>query len=173
MVFHLSDDERAFAAEWLQEREITEYDSFFVIHPGGKKKKRWGARNFAILIDRIAGVTGARIVVAGGEAEQETIEEMRTLTRTFFDVLTGVSVGQMAALIDRCDLFVSGDTGPMHVAAALGRPVAALFHSSDHRVYGPRGRNSRVVLGTDGVITPDDVVNAIWDILSIDPEPEE
>lgn len=171
-VFYLSEDDRVFAGEWLQEREITEFDSFFIVHPGGKGKKRWGARNFATLIDRIAGVTGARIVVAGGAAEAETIREMRAVARTPFDVLTGVSVGQMAALIDRADLFVSGDTGPMHVAVALGRPVVAVFLSSNHRVYGPRGRNSRVVTDSDGAVLPDDVVTAIWDLLSIEPDPE-
>jgi ADP-heptose:LPS heptosyltransferase len=167
-VFFLSDDDRVFAHEWLLERDITDYDSFFVFHPGGKGKKRWDPVNFATLIDRIAGVTGARIVVAGAEAEREAIEIMKKRTRIRFDVLDNVTVSQMAAIIDRCDLFVSGDTGPMHVAAALGRPVVAIFQTSDHRVYGPRAKNSRIVTGENNEVTVDAVVNAIWDLLSID-----
>ncbi|MHB9030730.1 MAG: glycosyltransferase family 9 protein [Candidatus Latescibacterota bacterium] len=166
-VFYLSDDDRVFAGEWLQVHDISEYDSFFVFHPGGKGKKRWGAGNFAELIDRIAGVTGARIVVAGAGAERETIGIMMKRTRIRFDVLENVTVGQMAAIIDRCDLFVSGDTGPMHVAVALGRPVVAIFQTSNHRVYGPRAKNSRIVTGEDSEVTVDAVVNAIWDLLSI------
>lgn len=168
-VFYVNDDERVFAQEWLQDRDIADYDSFFVIHPGGKGRKRWGAENFAQLVDRIGGVTGARIVVIGAKAERDTIERMRGLARVPFDVLDRVTVGQMAALIERCDLFISGDTGPMHVATALGRPTVAIFTSSDTRVYGPRTRNSRIVTGAVGV---DDVVNAIWDLLSIDPAGE-
>jgi ADP-heptose:LPS heptosyltransferase len=171
-VFYLNDDDREFAGEWLQEREISEYDSFFVFHPGGKGGKRWGAENFATLIDRIAGVTGARIVVAGAGAEREAIGTMRNRTRIRFDVLDQVTVGQMAAIIERCDLFVSGDTGPMHVAVALGRPVVAIFQTSNHFIYGPRAKNSRIVTGENGEVAVDAVVNAIWDILSIDADSE-
>lgn len=171
-VFYVSEEDRSFAAVWLHEREITEYDSYFVIHPGGKGKKSWGAQNFAGLIDRMAGVTGVRMVVAGSGAERERITEMRRLSRCGFDVLEGVTVGQMAAVIERCDLFVSGDTGPMHVATALGRPAVAVFTSSDYRVFGPRGRYSRIVTADEGAVAVDDVVTAIWDILSIDRESE-
>jgi len=169
-VFYLNDEDRMFANDWLHERDISEYDSFFVFHPGGKGKKRWGAENFATLINRIAGVTGARIVVAGAEDERETIEIMKSRARIGFDVLDSVTVSQMAAIIERCDLFVSGDTGPMHVAAALGRPVAAIFLTSNHLIYGPRTKNSRIVNGVDGKVAVDDVVNAIWDLLSIEPD---
>lgn len=169
-VFYMSAEDRVFAQEWFLERDITEYDSLFVIHPGGKRDKRWGERNFSALIDRIAGVTGARIVVAAGAAERETVAEMRTLSRSRFDVLEGVTVGQMAAVIARSDLFVSGDTGPMHLAVALGRPVVAIFRAGNPRVYGPRAKNSRIVTPVDGSITVDDVVNAIWNVLSIDPD---
>ncbi len=168
-VFYLSDDERAFAQEWLLDHEIADYDSFFVIHPGGKGRKRWGARNFASLVDRIGGVTGARIVVIGARAEADEIGLMKSLTRIPFDVLDQVTVGQMAAVIERCDLYISGDTGPMHVATALGRPTAAIFTSSDVRVYGPRTKNSRIISGS---VTVDDVVTVIWDLLSIDPSGE-
>jgi heptosyltransferase-2/heptosyltransferase-3 len=172
MAFYVSEGDRNFAAVWLHEHDITEYDSYFFIHPGGKGEKRWGARNFAGLIDRIAGVTGARMVVAGSAHEHEIIQEMSRLSRCGFDVLVGVTVGQMAAVIERCDLFISGDTGPMHVAAALGRPVVAVFLSSDYRVFGPRGKYGRIVAAEDGPVTIDDVVTAIWDILSIDEESE-
>jgi ADP-heptose:LPS heptosyltransferase len=172
MSFYVGEEDRNFAAVWLHEHEITEYDPFFVIHPGGKGKKRWDAGNFAALIDRIAGVTGARMVVAGSVSERGVIGEIRAATRSPFDTLEGVSVGQMAAVIERCHLFISGDTGPMHVAAALGRPVAAIFTSSDPRVFGPRGKYSRVVVPRNGAVTVDDVVDAIWDILSIEEETE-
>lgn len=172
-VFYINEDERIFAGEWLQDRNISEYDSFFVIHPGGKGRKRWGARCFAGLIDRIGGVTGARIVVIGAEAEREEIGMMRKLSRFPFDVLENVTVGQMAAVIERCDLYISGDTGPMHVAAALGRPTVAVFTSSDYQVYGPRIKRSRVITGVDGVVSVEDVVNAVWDLLSIDPEADQ
>ena len=172
IALYVSDEDRAFAEVWLSEHEITGYDPFFVVHPGGKGKKRWGAENFATLADRVTSVSGARVVVAGGRADAETIGEMKTITRYGFDTLDNVTVGQMAAIIERCDMFVSGDTGPMHVAAALGRPIVAIFLSSNPSVYGPRGKYARVVTGPEGMVAVDDVMTAIWDILSIDSDME-
>ncbi len=169
---YVSEDDRAFAAVWLAEREFTQYDPFFVVHPGGKGKKRWEASNFAMLVDRVTSVTGARVVVAGGGADADIVREMKSVTKYGFETLEGVTVGQMAAVIERCDVFISGDTGPMHVAAALGRPVVAVFLSSNPQVYGPRGKYSRVVTGPEGMVSVDDVLTAIWDILSIDSDTE-
>ncbi len=169
---YVSEEDRAFGAVWLSEHDISEYDPFFVMHPGGKGKKLWGARNFATLVDRVTSVSGARVVVAGGRSEEETVREMQSLSRCGFETLDNVTVGQMAAVIERCDMFVSGDTGPMHVAAALGRPIVAVFLSSNPNVYGPRGKYSRIVTGAEGNVTVDDVMTAIWDILSIDSDME-
>jgi ADP-heptose:LPS heptosyltransferase len=52
---------------------------------------------------------------------------------------------QYAAIVKRCDLFVGNDNGPMHMAAALGVPVVALFGPSDPREWGPRGEKVQVL----------------------------
>ena len=51
----------------------------------------------------------------------------------------------MAAVLERCDLMITGDTGPMHLAAAVGTPIVAVFGPSDPRRYAPRGPLDRVV----------------------------
>jgi ADP-heptose:LPS heptosyltransferase len=162
-VFYVGDQERIFAGEWLKERKIVENDSFTVIHPGGKGKKRWSEHNFAGLIDLIA-ATGERIVVIGGKAEKETIRSLRIHSNARFEVLEKATIGQMAALIERASIFISGDTGPMHVAEALGKPTVAIFLASDAQVFGHQGKRSRVVTGKDGAVTVDDVFTAVCDL---------
>ena len=145
MMYYVSDEDRMFAREWLEEHDIGEPDTFFVIHPGGKGKKRWGARNFAGLIDALTDETGVKIVLVGGPADQSAIDSIEELSQSSFTVLNKIRVGQMAAVIERCSLFISGDTGPMHVSAALNRPTVGIFITSDFRAYGPRGDKSRIV----------------------------
>ncbi|MFC1539207.1 glycosyltransferase family 9 protein [Candidatus Latescibacterota bacterium] len=169
MMYYLSDKDRAFADTWLNNRDIHEFDSFFAIHPGGKGHKKWSAENYAALIDKIDEAVGVKIIVIGGNAEREAINIIKNRAKTRFDILENVKVGEMAAVIERCDIFISGDTGPMHVSAALGRPTVALFISSNYFVYGPRGMNSRVVAGKDGDITFDDILLAIIDLYGIRP----
>ncbi|MCE5252377.1 glycosyltransferase family 9 protein [bacterium] len=165
MAYYITDMDRTFAEEWLIEHEITEFDSFFIIHPGGRGRKKWGARNFAGLIDTLVSQTGARIVVIGGPGDKKTIVSIRELSQTSLDVLENVTVGQMAAVIEHCDLFISGDTGPMHVSVALNRPTIGIFIASDFRVYGPRGRYGRIVIGGEqGIPSIDDVLLAIQDL---------
>ncbi|MFA6471282.1 MAG: glycosyltransferase family 9 protein [Candidatus Latescibacterota bacterium] len=161
--FYVGDHDRSFAGEWLQNHSIAETDSFVVMHPGGKGKKRWSIENFADLIDRIA-ATGEKVVVIGGKSEQKTLFSLRTLAHAEFDILERVSVGQMAAIIERARLFVSGDTGPMHVAEALGKPVVAIFLASNAQVYGHHGKKTRVVTGNEGSITAEEVFSAVQNL---------
>jgi len=167
MSFYTSDDDKAFAQQWLKECGINEFDAYFVVHPGGRGKKQWGTGHFAELIDRIAHDVGVRMVVIGGRAEDDLIETIVDGTESPFEILQDVTVGQMAAVIERCDMFVSNDTGPMHVAVALNRPTVGIFITSNYHVYGPRGRNSRTVISSHGIPTVDDVFLAVMDLLDV------
>ena len=172
MSYYLSDDERAYGEEWLHTHHITEFDSFFTFHPGGRGRKQWGPEKFAALIDRISSETHVRIVVIGGMAEENLIGIIRDCSQTEFDILTDVTVGQMAAVIERSDMFISNDTGPLHVSCALGRPSVGIFISSDYRVYGPRGKNGRIVIGSPKLPSVDDVMIAVQDLLNSHTEME-
>ena len=166
MHYDVQEKDREFANNWLDDKGITELESFFVIHPGGKGKKRWSANNFAELIDILSGELGVRIVVIGGSSEKNTLKTIRECSQSGFDILENVTVGQMAAVIERCDLFISGDTGPMHLSVSLGRPTVAIFITSDFRIYGPRGPKNRIVLNQQGTPTTDDVMSAVYDLFN-------
>lgn len=170
MTYYLSDADKIFADEWLRKHNIMDFDSFFTIHPGGKGKKRWATKNFAALLDRINEEIGAKIVVISGKTEKDTVNIIKGLSKTQFEVLENVKVGQMAAVIDRCNMFISGDTGPMHVSAALDRPTVGIFVSSNFHVYGPRGRNGRIVISKGNDSSCDDVMVAIMDLLGVNSE---
>jgi len=126
--------------------------------PGGNAPaRRWPARRFAALAGRLAG-RGHRVLVFGGPAEAERSRRVaagapapeapvdRGRSGGFAVDLGGrTSLQALAGGLDACDVVVSNDTGPMHLAAALGRPVVALEGPADVRQTRPLGVPTRLV----------------------------
>ncbi len=109
--------------------------------------KRWLPERFAEAAARLARERGASIALFGSKSERELCQEVARL-------IDGVPVtnyaGQttLAEFIDlasRCELFLTNDSGAMHIASALGVPTVAVFGATDDVATGPSGANSRVV----------------------------
>ncbi|MBE7539620.1 MAG: glycosyltransferase family 9 protein [Opitutaceae bacterium] len=121
-----------------------------LVHPGTRSPFRlWPVDRFAELIDRIQERLGAQVFVVGGPGEQATIRKIHQLTRTHAVSLNNAfSVENFAALVAQCDLFICHDSGPMHISAAVGTPVVALFGSQNAAIWKPHGTH-HVSLQTD------------------------
>lgn len=108
--------------------------------------KAWPAERYADLADRLAERAGCRILIGGHAQERAVAEEIAARAGSKPVVLAGrTTVLQHAAVLKRCALFVGSDNGPMHMAAALGTPVVALFGPSNPAEWGPRGERVEVL----------------------------
>jgi predicted lipopolysaccharide heptosyltransferase III len=118
-----------------------------MLQPGARYWfKAWPAERFAELADRLAESHGCRVVVGGSPAERDLGEAVCAEARTKPANLAGrTTLCVLAAILKRCALFIGNDNGPMHMAAALGVPVVALFGPSDPAVWGPRGEKAVVI----------------------------
>lgn len=120
-----------------------------VMHPGTSRYaafKRWPAENYAALADRLVDERGVGVLVTWGPGEKELAQEVvdrAQRTCTLAPKLPGLL--ELVHVLRRADLFVASDTGPMHIASALGRPVVALFGPKDPDQTGPYGDPSEVV----------------------------
>ncbi len=142
----LEDDERA--ARLLEEAGLAGAGGPLVMFQPGARYwfKAWPAERFATLADRLSDSFGCRVVIGGNEPERLLAEEVRRLARSTPTVLAGrTPLLTYAAILKRCRLFVGNDNGPMHMAAALGVPVVALFGPSNPGEWGPRGPQVRVL----------------------------
>lgn len=136
--FPLTDEDRAEAAALLN-RLSGSGRPWIGIHPGARPpSRRWPAAYFARAANECVRRFGARIVLTGGPGEESTaravIERMETRP---VSVAGETSLGGLAALISELDLFISNDTGPAHVAEAVGTPSVTIFGSADHRRWSP------------------------------------
>ncbi|MDI3342043.1 MAG: glycosyltransferase family 9 protein [Sphaerobacter sp.] len=112
------------------------------IHPGARPPaRRWPPERFAAVADHLVDRLGARVLLTGSPEEVETARRVAAAMRASPLVLAGqTSLGGLAALIARLDLFLSNDTGPAHLAAALGTPSVTLFGPADPVRWAPLDR---------------------------------
>jgi len=108
--------------------------------------KQWFPERFGALAERFSREWGARLLVFGSRGDRETAARLAQSSRSELTDFTGkTTLGQAMGLIARCRLFVTNDSGLMHVAAALGVPVVAIFGSTDPARTGPLGEKCRVL----------------------------
>jgi ADP-heptose:LPS heptosyltransferase len=114
---------------------------------GGRAIKQWEPDRFAEVARRLIDSAGATVVLTGSDADRSLVNAAaQTLPRSqVIDAAGHVDLLTLAAILERLDLLITGDTGPMHLAAAVATPIVAVFGPSDPARYAPRGPLDRVV----------------------------
>jgi heptosyltransferase-2 len=121
------------------------------INPGSTygPAKRWPTERFAGLIQKIIHELDGKVVLFGSKSEKEIAGEIvsRILPpeSSFLNMAGRTNLRELAAFISECDVFITNDSGPMHMAAALLVPVVAIFGSTDYTTTGPFGHGHTVI----------------------------
>jgi len=102
-----------------------------LLNPGAQygDAKCWPPANFAILADRLMDELGATVLVSGAPRERRILDEVqRHMRHAAVDLAAkGLTLGALKEIVRRCDLVITNDTGPRHIAAAFGVPVVTIF----------------------------------------------
>jgi heptosyltransferase-2 len=141
-------EERADARRLLQTEGIPAHAPFLVLNPGAAygSAKRWYPDRFAHVADTLAGEFGLQVALIGSEPERAIAEEIREQTTSKAAILSGkTSLETLIGVLAESSLMVTNDSGPMHIAAALGVPTVAVFGSTDDIVTAPYGPGTRIV----------------------------
>jgi heptosyltransferase-1 len=113
-------------------------DPFAVLNPGaGWPNKRWPPERFGELAARLRRDHGLRVLVAWGPGEEPLARAVVEQSSGAADEAPGTELRELVALVRGARLMVSGDTGPLHLAAAAGTPLVGLFGPTDPRRNGP------------------------------------
>lgn len=124
----------------LSPNGIARSDFVLGVNPGATygSAKRWYPDRFAAVADRLSAEWGARVVITGGPGEAAIAADIeREMTHPCLNMAGKTTVRELMALIERCDFFISNDSGPMHMAAAFDVPVVAVFGPTDHATTSP------------------------------------
>jgi len=146
--FFISDDDREFIDIKLKELGVKKNDFVVVINPGGNwAPKRWPKGNFAALSDRLINELGAKIIISGADKDVELANEISAMMLTKPLILAGkTNLKQLGALMESADLVISADSGPMHIAAAMGTDLIALFGPTKATLTGPLGKGKIAII---------------------------
>ncbi len=118
-----------------------------LIHPGSRSAHRiWPLERFAAVADHLQDRLNAQVFVTAGPSEQKLVEQIRAHAKTHLVAASAPRhVGGLAAMLSHFDVFLCHDSGPMHVAAAVGTPVVALFGSQNATIWRPLGAKHTVL----------------------------
>ncbi len=143
------DSEKRIEALFL-EHGIVASDRVVVVHPGAScASKRWGAQRFAEVSDRLVRDSKAKIIIIAGPQDYSFGNDVASkMKEKNIDLSAKTSVGDIASILKRSKLFISNDSGPVHIASALKIPAIVIFGRSDAGLspkrWGPIGKNNKV-----------------------------
>ena len=146
---HVSDAERAWARGFLQSRGVVKGNLVIGIHPGASlPEKRWSLDGFREIAVWLSTQPGVRVVVFAEPPPANYGVELFAVRGV---IGAQTTLRELVALIEWCDLLVCNDSGPMHIAAALGVPTVAMFGAGIEEWFGPLGEGHERVLPDSGV----------------------
>lgn len=149
-VLHVSAEDDRTANRLLAELGVSAGAKLVMIHPGARYSfKKWPADRFAAVADRLTKAE-YQVLLAGDVRDQPMVQAILAMTKPPpVSVVGRTTVLELAAVMKRCSLVIAHDSGPSHVAAAVGTTVLALYGKTNPAIWGPRGR--RVIVLHKGV----------------------
>ncbi|MDX1991604.1 MAG: glycosyltransferase family 9 protein [bacterium] len=160
--FPVGEADRAFVDSYLSEWGIAPDQRLLCIHPGsGTWAKRWDESSWARVADTLTEQLGLPVVFSGGDHELPMVRSIVEQMKTPACVMAGdTQVGQLAALFARGQVVLGPDSGPMHLAAAVGAATVTLFGPADPAEFAPWGtRDRHIVLTSDIGCRPCNVID--------------
>jgi lipopolysaccharide heptosyltransferase I len=143
----LRDEELADARRLIADAAGRRLSSFTAVLPGARwESKRWPADRLAALIDHLHTEGFPPVVLLGAAADRPFADSIVSIcTAPLIDLVGRTGLRELSAALSLADLVVCHDSGPMHIAAALGRPLVGIFGPTDPERTGPRCNLARTV----------------------------
>lgn len=139
--FPVQDNDQAFVREYLEKHGVQLGEAILCIHPGsGTEVKQWQEASWARVADLLSEQLNARVIFTGSQNElpltQRIVQHMK---QPALIAAGDTRIGQLAALYQRARLVLGPDSGPLHLAVAVGTPTVALFGPADPAEFGSWG----------------------------------
>ena len=155
--FFMTDADRKKADSLLRSSGISANDKFVVLNPGGNwDPKRWPVDNFSRIGDMLAEKYGVKIVISGQEKDGKLAEEIsKKMKHGAVSICGKTKIRELAAVLEKSELVISGDSGPMHIAVSVGANTVAIFGPTDPGITGPYGgHNYKIIKKEAGCKVP-------------------
>ncbi|MEE9501988.1 MAG: lipopolysaccharide heptosyltransferase II [Candidatus Aminicenantaceae bacterium] len=146
--FPLTDEDERQAKDFLSSLSVDTNNPLIILSPGASygPAKRWPESSFSRLAILLQTHKNAELLLIGSETDKEIAASIAaSMSRKPIDLTGQTTLPQLAGSISQSDLFITNDSGPMHLANALKVPVVAIFGPTDPRITGPYQKPSKVL----------------------------
>jgi lipopolysaccharide heptosyltransferase II len=135
--FYLNDDEKQFGKSFIEKNFDKDKILFGIIPSGGWPSKRCDAEKWVEICQAINEKYNVNFIILWGPGDEADSTYLKQKLGENIKLAPETNIRQMAAIINFCDILIANDSGPMHIAAALNKPVLGLFGPTDPKKHGP------------------------------------
>lgn len=148
MVMPIAREHHEFAEGVFARYDIAGDQKVVVLNPSTSwTTKCWPAVYFSKLANLLQDKANAEIIILGGPGDIPLVEKIVSgISRPVINLAGRTSLKELAAVVQKSHLFIGGDTGPLHIAAAVGTPTISLFGPTDPRIYAPLGKKHMAIV---------------------------
>lgn len=148
MTMPFTTEDIAYADDLLIEQDL-QSKQFVILNPAASSEKKiWPSKYYAALADLLIEKCNTPVVFLGAEPDRALVAEIISqMNHKAYDFSGKTTLNQLGALVQKAKLFISGDTGPLHIAAAVRTPTVSLFGHTNPEKYAPLGDSNIVLTG--------------------------
>ncbi len=145
----IKQESEQYVQELFNKEGISSTDKLLAINPGAScTSKIWPAQRFAQVAEKLTSIYNFKIIILSGPKEMQLADKIsREIKGKIIDLAGKTSVSQLASVLKRCSLFISNDSGPVHIASAVGTPVISIFGRKQAGLspkrWGPLGKHDK------------------------------
>lgn len=147
MDMFLTEEELKWGYEFIRGKGVETNKKIVCIFPGGASNpgdvmpsRRWIPQRYGKVSEILHKELDAEIIVIGAKSDEEIVKEVIKSANCKVTIIVGeTTIRQLAAILKQCQLFIGNDTGPLHIAAAVGTPTICIFGPSDPAKHTPLG----------------------------------
>jgi heptosyltransferase-3 len=147
IIYQTTDEEKDFANKFLEKiNHQYELKLIGIIPSGGWESKRCDSSKWIEICNEINRNYNFKILILWGPGDESDAKKIHEGVKPNPIIIPETNFGQLSGLIEKCDLIIANDSGPMHAAAALGKPTLGIFGPTDPEAHRPYSENSSYVI---------------------------
>ncbi len=168
---YLSKEEEKFCLDYLNNIKNNKKDIVVALHPCGRNPTRlWDPKNYALLADKLIEKLKVKIIISHGPGERIFVERVCNLANNKLIIVFEKDIRKYIAIISGCNIFISTDGGPLHIALALKIPSVGLFKDKKnmnywYNPYKQHGLLLPVIIGRS--VTAFDEVDSVFNKINV------
>ena len=162
-IFSVTTEDKKWTSDLLATYQVERQHPLIAIHPGSPiALKRWLPERYAELADWLIAQKRAQILFVGVEDEIPIITEIQArMQGASINIAGKTTLTQLASILQACNVFIGNDSGPMHLAAAVGTQTIGLYGPGDPTRFGPAGERCQTIRQASGCMSEIQVADVI------------